>query len=422
MTATRDRGRRRRRIPWGYIALLVAVLAVAGYLVYSAVGRSGGTVRYVTQAAARGTLTVAVAGNGSVVSDKSSTVDPNISGTVTQLQVALGGHVKTGQLLFVVDSPQQDANVAQARASYKQSISSVEKAEQSVMQADNDLDTLRSKQASNPAAVTDAQIDIATQNVEAADTGLSAAKSSRTASLLNYRQAQATAAQRRVTASTDGYVTTLNVQNGDQLGTSRTSSTAAASSSSGGSAPIVISDLSMLQAQVQIAETDRPKVKLGQVVSLTFDPVPSLTLTGKVAEIDAVGTSSQGVVTYGVTISFDVQDKRLSPGMTTSASIATLVRTNVILVPNAAVKTDSSGASYVQVLANANAQPQNVTVGVGVANDSQTEITSGLKGGEEVVVQTIQPNATTTTSGSTSGLGILGGRGAGGGGFRGPGN
>ena len=51
-----------------------------------------------------------------------------------------------------------------------------------------------------------------------------------------------------------------------------------------------------------------------------------------------------------MTITFDVQDKRLSPGMTASASIVTQVDTDVLLVPNAAVKTDTSGSTYVQVL------------------------------------------------------------------------
>ena len=88
----------------------------------------------------------------------------------------------------------------------------------------------------------------------------------------------------------------------------------------------MISDLSALEAQVQIAETDRPKVKQGQTVELTFNAVPDLTITGKVAEIDAVGTSSSGVVTYGVTITFDVQNPQLSPGMTAAASIVTDVR------------------------------------------------------------------------------------------------
>jgi multidrug efflux pump subunit AcrA (membrane-fusion protein) len=155
---------------------------------------------------------------------------------------------------------------------------------------------------------------------------------------------------------------------------------------------------------------------------MTFDAVPSLTLTGKVQTIDAVGTSSSGVVTYNVTITFDVQDKRLNPGMTASASIVTQVDPNVLLVPNAAVKSDTTGASYVQVLDTPNGTPRDVTVTVGPAGDTNTEIQSGLTGNEQVVIATISTGGSSTTA-ARSGLSVLGGAGraggAGGGGFRG---
>ncbi len=117
-----------------------------------------------------------------------------------------------------------------------------------------------------------------------------------------------------------------------------------ASTSSSGSTPIVISDLSALEAQVQIAETDRPKVKQGQTVELTFNAVPDLTITGKVAEIDAVGTSSSGVVTYGVTV--DV--RRAGPAAQSGDDHGGFDRdqrrsADVLLVPNAAVKTRHLG-------------------------------------------------------------------------------
>ena len=143
---------------------------------------------------------------------------------------------------------------------------------------------------------------------------------------------------------------------------------------------------------------------------MTFNAAPNLTITGKVAEIDAVGTSSSGVVTYGVTVTFDVQNPTLNPGMTAAASIVTNVVANAVLVPNAAVKTDSSGGRYVQVLDTPGGQPRDVTVSVGASNDTQTQITSGLKGTESVVVQTVTTGSTSGTS-SRSGISVLGGGG-----------
>lgn len=477
---TEPRARRSRNNQWGMIAAGVVVLVVAGFLVWSVVGKKSSATQYVTSAVTRGTLTVAVAGNGNVVSHSSASVNPPISGTVTQLSVSLGSKVKKGDVLFVVDNPDLDASVAQSKSSYQNAQAGTLKARQAETQADLSLSTgvLQAKQAlqqaqaqvygaqvsyyklTNPAypgytpgastqqiAAAKSTLDAANTNLKtaqknydwachlqeeghaAAAKSLTAAKTGQNASYLSYQNAILNADKRTVVAPIDGYVTTLSINNGDQLGSSSSSSgaakttgTGAVSTSSSSSTPIVISDLSTLQAQVQIAETDRPKVKTGQKVELTFDAVPNLTITGKVAEIDAVGTTSSGVVTYGVTITFDVQDKSLNPGMTASASIITQVNANVLLVPNAAVKTDTSGATYVQVLAAVGGTPTNVTVEVGPAGDTQTEIVSGVTEGQQVVTQTIA-SGSSATGASRSGLSVLGGggraTGGGGAGFRG---
>jgi multidrug efflux pump subunit AcrA (membrane-fusion protein) len=475
------RARRSKGRNWGLIAAAVLVLAIAGFLVFKAVGPKSAKTTYVTKSATTGTLTVAVSANGSVVSANSSAVDPGVSGTVADLSVSLGTRVDKGDMLFTIDNTDLDASVVQAKASYqnaqsstakaKQSLtqasvskstnvtqtkgayqqakSSREKAEANEIQAQLDLNTalaggnpsqieiaqenydaaVYSTQAARSAEKTakknyDAALKIAQQGYDAALKSYNAAVTGQQSAYLGYQNAKENANKRTVLAPIDGYVTTLTVRNGDQLGSSSNSGSsssgggATASTSNTGNTPIVISDLSALEAQVQIAETDRPKVEQGQTVEMTFNAVPDLTITGKVAEIDAVGTSNSGVVTYGVTITFDVQNPELSPGMTTAASIVTNVVSPAVLVPNAAVKTDSSGSTYVQVLSDPNGKPTDVTVTVGASNDSQTQITGGLKGTETVVVQTVTPNS--TSSGSTnarSGMSVIGG---GGGGFRGP--
>jgi multidrug efflux pump subunit AcrA (membrane-fusion protein) len=465
------------------VAVGVVVVLVAGYLVWSVVGKKSAATRYITSQPTRGTLTLAVAGNGNVISKNSASVNPPISGTVTELTVSLGSKVKKGEVLFVIDNSSLDASVKSAKSSYQSAKANTLKAEQSELQADINLKTgvLQAKQSLEQAkaSVANARVslskaqtavpysadavtaakhslkaaqlgqDTAQKNYDhacelqreghaAAQESYESAVTAQSASYMNYQQAKENADQRTVTSPISGYVTTLSITNGDQIGSGSTSSsssrsTAGGSSSTGSSSsssgsnttPIVISDLSSLEAQVQIAETDRPKVKLDQKVELTFDAVPNLTITGKVETIDAVGTSSSGVVTYNVTITFDVQDSRLSPGMSASASIITQVDTNVLLVPNAAVKTDSSGASYVQVLPSASSAgpPRDVPVTVGAAGDTQTEIQSGLTGNEYVVTQTISANSGAPTSGSSrSGFSVIGGGGRAGGGFRGPGN
>ena len=466
------RKRRKKNGKWGYVVVAVVIVLIALFLVYKAIGPKKSGTTYVTQPVTQGTLTVAVAGNGNVISANAASVNPQVSGTVTQLEVTQGSYVKKGSTLFVLDNPSLDAQVVSAKASYQQAVASAEKAEQAKTQASVgkqtsvltakaqrqqafvSVENAKTAIAKLPPTASGTEKEAAEVNLKAAQTnlknakinyqnacdiaqeGYDAASQSYTAALtaqnsayLNYQQAKLNASLRTVTAPINGYVTTLSVNNGDQVsGSSGSASTSRStaggtttSSSTSVNSPIVITNLGNLKAQVQIAETDRPNVKTGQKAELTFSAVPDLTITGKVAEIDAVGTSSSGVVTYNVTITLDVQDKRLTPGMSVAASIITATYSNVLLVPNAAVKTDSSGASYVQVLDTPTGTPQNVTVTTGAAGESQTVVNSGVKVGQNVVTQTISANST-ASSASRSGLSVLGGGGAaraGGGGFGG---
>ncbi|MDP1629176.1 MAG: efflux RND transporter periplasmic adaptor subunit, partial [bacterium] len=123
------------------------------------------------------------------------------------------------------------------------------------------------------------------------------------------------------------------------------------------------------------------------------------------AEIDTIGTVTQGVVNYNVKISFDTQDERVKPGMSVSAAVITDIKQNVLLVSNSAIKSSGSG-QYVEVLVN-NA-PQSRSVETGLSNDTMSEIISGLEEGEKVVTQTITGNTSTQTGTQNSGLRIPG--------------
>ena len=158
-------------------------------------------------------------------------------------------------------------------------------------------------------------------------------------------------------------------------------------------------------AEISLNEVDAAKVKVSQKTILTFDAIEGLSLTGQVAEIDAIGTVSQGVVTYNVKIVFDTQDERVKPGMSVSAAVITDAKQDVLLVPNSAVKSNGSG-SYVEVLVGNT--PQNQTVGTGLSNDTQTEIISGLNEGDKVVTQTIDANAVQSQTQQTTGFRLPG--------------
>ena len=191
-------------------------------------------------------------------------------------------------------------------------------------------------------------------------------------------------------------------------------------------------------AEISLNEVDAAKIKVGQKATFTFDAIPELTITGQVAEIDAVGAVSQGVVTYNVKIAFDTQDERVKSAMSVSAAIVIAAKPNVLLVSNSAVKSQG-GVNYVEIVdgddrsitlaANATGailknNPRRQPVEIGTASDEFTEITNGLNEGDVIVTRTIQPTAQTAqTQQQSGGLRIPGlpGGGGGGGGFRGGG-
>ena len=148
-------------------------------------------------------------------------------------------------------------------------------------------------------------------------------------------------------------------------------------------------------AEIALNEVDAAVVKAGQKATLTFDAIPDLTITGAVSEIDALGAVSQGVVTYNVKIALDAQDPRVKPNMSVSATIITDAKQNVLIAPSSAIKSADDNP-YVEILSGAVSKipPQQRTVEIGLANDTSTEILSGLSEGDLVVVQTIDASAT----------------------------
>ncbi len=185
-------------------------------------------------------------------------------------------------------------------------------------------------------------------------------------------------------------------------------------------------------AKLSLNEVDVAKVKIGQKATLTFDVIQDLSVAGDVIDIDTLGTTSQGVVSYGVKIAFSAGDERIKPGMTVSASIITEAKTDVLAVPNSAVKS-AGGMSYVEVIdgvTEADTRNQDgipapqgtrrMTVETGLASDTETEIVSGLEEGQLIVSRTISATAPSAAGGSgRSILQAAGGRAAGGGGFGG---
>ncbi|MFN8442789.1 MAG: efflux RND transporter periplasmic adaptor subunit [Caldilineaceae bacterium] len=156
-----------------------------------------------------------------------------------------------------------------------------------------------------------------------------------------------------------------------------------------GSNILALADLKHLQVEVPVDETTIRQVKVDQPVRITFDAFPGQRFDGKVLSVPMQGTLQGDVMVYEVTTSLEGAEKLpLLVGMTANVDIAVGQVQNALLVPKMAVLSVKGGS---QVLvpnpSDPTGQPQAVPVETGLSNGIFTEIKSGLKAGDSVIVQ-----------------------------------
>jgi HlyD family secretion protein len=198
----------------------------------------------------------------------------------------------------------------------------------------------------------------------------------------------------------DGVVAEVNVKTGDSVSLNASITTLITEQQIG---------------EITLNEVDVAKVKVGQKVTLTFDALSEVSISGKVLEVDSIGTASQGVVSYGVEIGFDTQDERVKPGMSVTADIITDVKQDILVLPNSAVKSQGD-SKYVELVEASDdikqkllasvsgvtlpSSPKQQSIETGLSNDTSTEIVSGLNEGDVVVTSTVS-SSTSSNPGTT---------------------
>jgi HlyD family secretion protein len=270
-------------------------------------------------------------------------------------------------------------------------------AQTAVDNAQKTVDWAQGSPSANDIAVAQANLAVAQSQLADAQQQYDQVKNGVTPDTLAAAQAavdaaQATVNEIRLTAPISGTVTSVGNMPGDLV--------------SAGTTGIEIDNLSSQFVDVVVSEIDINKIQVGQAVQLSFDAIPNKTYNGKVTTVGTVGTSSQGVVNFPVTVQLTDADAQVKPGMSAAVSIAVATDNNVLLVPNQAVR--SLGTQHtVTVLYQGQLIPVQVTTGI--SNDTMTEISGGqLKEGDTIV---LNPSATSTSGGGSFG----GGRGGGGG-------
>jgi len=174
----------------------------------------------------------------------------------------------------------------------------------------------------------------------------------------------------------------------------------------GGSAFMVINNISTFQVVVPFEESDAAKVAPNQKVQVSFDALPDLTRDGTVLSIAPGGVDISGVTNYYATILLTDSDPRLKTGQTAEAGVLVADLENVLVVPNSAV-IKQGGRSFVNA-PGPDGKPTQVPFQPGLVGDDNTQVLSGLNEGQEIQLPQAQ------VSGSpSSGGGGGGGRGGG---------
>ena len=368
------------------LALALLAAGAAGWSIVTvrdpgtATATSASSSRTVT--VALGTVTASVTADGTLEAATTADASFATSGMVTAVYAKVGQKVTVGQLLAKVDAA--DAERA------------LELADANLDAAEDALD--RAKDAGTD--TTTAQNNVTTASLSADD-------------------AQADVDGTRLTAPMAGTVIAVNGTVGSASGSSGGGSGSSASGSSS-SGFLEIANLGDLQVSAGFGEADATKLKIGQAATITWSALGDARAQGKVVAIDPSATTSDSVVTYGVTTSIDTLPAGAKPGQSVSVTVTTGTATNATYVNSAAVTV--SGNRYTVTVLNGDGSTETRTVEVGVQGDDAYQITGGLAVGEKVVVPETS-SSSSSGSGSTGNLGPGGGFGTGtrgGGGNGGP--
>jgi len=193
-----------------------------------------------------------------------------------------------------------------------------------------------------------------------------------------------------IVAPFDGFITSVNVEGGDEVLT--------------GTVAVQLADPEKFEADVLVSEMDILQVKENGEAWIQVDALPGMSLRATVTHISPTATIQSGVVNYEVTVEVKSletaaqvptmipENFKLREGLTVTVTILVDERTDVLLVPNGAV-TQKGAQSYVQIVTVSGKSEQRA-IQTGVSDWQFTEVTSGLSEGEQVVV----PNKTTTTA------------------------
>jgi HlyD family secretion protein len=406
--------RRNRKI---FIFLAVAVLFVA-FVAFLVLHKHEPPVIIQTEKVTPRNLTEIVVANGKIQPVVQVTISPEVSGEIIDLPVKEGQRVKKGDLLVKINPDIYIAALNQAKATYESSVASQASAQANLEKAQADYD--RNKELFNHKLLSESDFDEFKATRDMARAQLDNAIDEVDVSKAAVDSAQDSLDKTTIFSPLDGTISQLNSQLGERvLGTVENE----------GTIIMIVSDLSKMEARVDVGEMDVVDITPGQKAKLEVDAFKDRKFVGVVTDVASssndnnpqAGTSTssgsgqtQEATKFEVRIRFS-EKGAFRPGMSVSADIETSYRTNALTIPLASVTTRSvaqkadppATKGTNTVASGTNAAPVSntgelskltdvvfvvegdhvkvVPVKIGICDDNYWEITSGLTDGQEVV-------------------------------------
>ncbi|MGB0129000.1 MAG: efflux RND transporter periplasmic adaptor subunit [Rhodocyclaceae bacterium] len=330
------------RRPALWVGVLLLALAGGGLWVWQARQAASAAPAYATQVVARGNLTLNVTANGTLQPTRSINIGSELSGTVLKVNVDVNDRVRKGQVLVELDTAKLRDQILRARASLAVTNAKVAQTRATVKEAKATLARFEEvARLSGGKVPSKTELDTARATLERATADEASARASVADAKAALSTDEINLSKASIRAPADGVVLTRSVDPGNAVAASLQAVTLFS----------LAEDLKKLRLWVYVDEADVGAVKVAQNARFTVSAYPGRKFPAQVTRVGFGSTITDNVVTYLTYLDVDNSDLSLRPGMTATATITAMQRSDVLLVPNSALRFEPTAAGSAKATA-----------------------------------------------------------------------